>query len=201
MNLVIICGSQRKNSSTVKVAKAIKSYALNSDTVTGVNILDLSKSSIPFWDEALKKELGDWEEEWLSFSEPVRAADAVIVVSPEWEEDTLRNFFLMCQFNEYPTKPGSIVRISSTCRGAYSARDLLLNNFKNNRLCYVLEHLMIGTNEDISASGSEYNLEPVIQDRLGFTLKLMSGYIELPNNLVAFPHQAKQPFLWAVAGG
>ena len=174
MNIVIISGSQRKNSSANAVAQAVAVRAGRSNEVVNCQILNLSKLSIPLWDEDLCKELDHWMDDWFDTHQLLSAADAVVVVSPEWEEVTLKNFFALCERSELNTLPGIVVRIASTCRGAFSAQELRLSNFVFNRLCFVLDHIVVATTEEvIKCKEQDYYLDGLSAERVDYGFRLM----------------------------
>ncbi|MCE0558744.1 NAD(P)H-dependent oxidoreductase [Motilimonas sp. 1_MG-2023] len=179
MNIVIISGSQRKNSSAFGVAQAVATRAKLSDDVVDCQVLSLAKLSIPLWDEDLCKELDHWMDDWFDTHQLLAAADAVVIVSPEWEEVTLKNFFALCERSELSTLPGVVVRIASTCRGAFSAQELRLSNFVFNRLCYVLDHIVVATTDEVvKCKHQDYFLDGLSAERVDYGFKLMSCLVE-----------------------
>ncbi len=174
MNIVIISGSQRKNSSANAVAKAVTARAAASSDVANCRLVNLSKLSIPLWDEDLCKEIDHWLDDWYETHQLLANADAVIVVSPEWEEVTLKNFFALCERSELTSLPGLVVRIASTCRGAFSAQELRLSNFVFNRLCLVLDHIVVATTDEVvKCKQDDYKLDGLSAERLDYGFKLL----------------------------
>ncbi|MCE2573406.1 NADPH-dependent FMN reductase [Motilimonas eburnea] len=174
MNIVIICGSQRKNSSANAVAQAISTRAKASSDVVNCRLVNLAKLTIPLWDEDLCRELDHWLDDWYDTHRLLQQADAVIVVSPEWEEVTLKNFFALCERSELTSLPGLVVRISSTCRGAFSAQEMRLSNFVFNRLCFVLDHIVVATTDEvIKCKQGDYELDALSAERLDYGFKLL----------------------------
>ncbi|MCE2593725.1 NAD(P)H-dependent oxidoreductase [Motilimonas cestriensis] len=185
MNIVIISGSQRKNSSAYGVAKAVAARAELSGEVANCHVLSLSKLSIPLWDEDLCKELDHWMDDWFDTHQLLASADAVVVVSPEWEEVTLKNFFALCERSELSTLPGVVVRIASTCRGAFSAQELRLSNFVFNRLCIVLDHIVVATTDEVvKCKQQDYHLDGLSAERVDYGFKLM-GCLAKGNSPIA----------------
>ncbi|MFO6424272.1 NADPH-dependent FMN reductase [Motilimonas sp. KMU-193] len=191
MNIVIISGSQRKNSSANAVAQAISIRAKASNDVVNCRLINLSKLSIPLWDEDLCKEIDHWLDDWYDTHRLLQHADAVIVVSPEWEEVTLKNFFALCERSELTALPGLVVRIASTCRGAFSAQELRLSNFVFNRLCFVLDHIVVATTDEvIKCKQEDYQLDGLSAERLDYGFKLLRCFAngDTPIAQVMQPH-------------
>jgi chromate reductase, NAD(P)H dehydrogenase (quinone) len=75
--IAVLTGSLRKDSITLQLAKALESLAPDSLAFTFVEIGDL-----PHYNEDL--ETATPPESWTRFREVIKAADAVLVVSPEY---------------------------------------------------------------------------------------------------------------------
>ena len=69
----------------------------------------------------------------------------------------LKNFFLVCDGNALGHKPALAVGVSVGPGGSYPISELRISSYKNNRMCYLPEHLivrncMLVMNEDIATN-------------------------------------------------
>lgn len=178
MKLVILSGSTRNRSTSRKVAVSVQQMAERSQCFDDIELLDFAKLSLPIWDRTLKGELTEWREEWQSVTDKMQGADAIIIVSPEWEEVCLENFYAFCQLDGLPLIPGAVLRIGSNCRGAYSSTDLWMTNFCHNSACLLLDHFNVATIELVNnCKTSYYPFDPVLTTRLENTLYLMQRVV------------------------
>lgn len=182
MKISIISGSHRRQSQSYKVSNYIQQALLNTQLCDEVYLLDLADKPLPLWDEAI----WDGDEAWIQrlqpISEQLASSDALIIVCPEWHgmaPSGLKNFFLMWGDGELAHKPALLVSVSSADGGSYPIAELRMSSYKNNRLCYLPEHLIIRYvetvfNED-PASNSEA-AQPYFEQRLAYCLKLLREY-------------------------
>ncbi|MCB1905163.1 MAG: NAD(P)H-dependent oxidoreductase, partial [Gammaproteobacteria bacterium] len=82
----------------------------------------------------------------------LRASDGFVIVSPEWHGQVpsgLKNFFLLCSVRELGHKPALIVTVSSIDGGAYPVAELRMSSYKNNRICYIPEQIIVRKVEQV----------------------------------------------------
>ena len=182
MNITIVSGSHRKISQSIKIAKAIKSALNPLKECDEANIFDLAKNPLPLWHEDMRK-VGKQSKSLLeSISKKLAYSDAFIIISPEWHGMVpagLKNFFLMWGKGELAHKPALIVTVSSGDGGSYPVAELRMSSYKNNRICYLPEHLIIRNVESVfndneidnNSSSQEY-----FENRLDYCLKLLLTY-------------------------
>lgn len=141
LNYVIISGSGRPQSESARVAQYLRQRLIDlqlSDD-NSCSLIDLGASPLPLWPEHN-------DVLWQDYAARLQAADAVIVISPEWHGmacPALKNFFVLASKTELAHKPGLLVSVSSGVGGAYPISELRSSSFKNNRLCYIPEQLII----------------------------------------------------------
>ena len=144
MQIAIIVGSHRKDSQSAKVARFLASQL----TSLGDNscwICDLGKEPLPLWDEDIGSDAPQWSG-LKALAEKIDAADAFIIISPEWHgmvPAALKNFFLVCGGVSFAHKPALPVGVSVGPGGTYPINELRTSSYKNNRLCYLPEHLVV----------------------------------------------------------
>jgi NAD(P)H-dependent FMN reductase len=182
MNITIVSGSHRKVSQSIKIAKAIKSALKSFKECDEANIFDLANNPLPLWNEDLRK-VGNPSNSLLeSVSKKLAYSDAFIIISPEWHGMVpagLKNFFLMWGKGELAHKPALIVTVSSGDGGSYPVAELRMSSYKNNRICFLPEHLIIRNVESVfndneidnNSSSQEY-----FENRLYYCLKQLLTY-------------------------
>lgn len=181
MKIAIISGSHRQNSQSLKVAKHIQK-TLESGICDDTWLYSLEGNPLPLWDA------GVWEgdQKWLDILTPIReqlaSCDALVVITPEWHGQVpagLKNFFLLFGKNELGHKPALIVSVSAGAGGAYPVAELRMSSYKNNRLCYIPEHVIIRDVESIlndNDSDNEPRSDSYIRERLQWSLKILGEY-------------------------
>ena len=182
MNITIVSGSHRKVSQSIKIAKAIKSALKPFKECDEANIFDLANNPLPLWNEDLRK-VGNPSNSLLeSVSKKLAYSDAFIIISPEWHGMVpagLKNFFLMWGKGELAHKQALIVTVSSGDGGSYPVAELRMSSYKNNRICFLPEHLIIRNVESVfndneidnNSSSQEY-----FENRLDYCLKQLLTY-------------------------
>jgi NAD(P)H-dependent FMN reductase len=181
MKISIISGSHRQKSQSIKVAKHIEKTLLESNHADDTYLFSLAGNPIPLWDESI------WEgdEKWKEILSPISAelsnSDGFVIIAPEYHGQVpaaLKNFFLMWK-HELSHKPALIVGVSSVDGGAYPVAELRMSSYKNNRLCYIPEHLIIRNvesvlNEDPSKNNSE--TDGYFRERIDWCLGILKEY-------------------------
>ena len=182
MQIAIIVGSHRKDSQSAKVARFL------ADQLTSLGehscwICDLGKDPLPLWDE----EIGSDAPQWIglkALAEKIDAADAFIMIAPEWHgmvPAALKNFFLVCGGASFAHKPALPVGVSVGPGGTYPINELRTSSYKNNRLCYLPEHLivrncMVVMNEDVSEN--DEGEHSYISERSLYCMKQLIAYAD-----------------------
>lgn len=182
MNITIVSGSHRKVSQSIKIARAIKRALKPLKECDEANIFDLANNPLPLWSEDMRK-VGNPSKSLLdSVSKILAYSDAFIIISPEWHGMVpagLKNFFLMWGKGELAHKPALIVTVSSGDGGSYPVAELRMSSYKNNRICFLPEHLIIRNVESVfndneidnNSSSQEY-----FENRLDYCLKQLLTY-------------------------
>jgi len=182
MNITIVSGSHRKDSQSIKIAKAIKRALKPLKQCDEANIFDLANNPLPLWHEGIRNNGKKSKSLLASISEKLAFSDAFIIISPEWHGMVpagLKNFFLMWGKGELAHKPALIVTVSCGDGGSYPVAELRMSSYKNNRICYLPEHLIIRNVESVfndneidnNSSSQEY-----FENRLDYCLKQLLTY-------------------------
>ncbi|RYE59494.1 MAG: NADPH-dependent oxidoreductase [Sphingobacteriales bacterium] len=180
MNILIISGSARINSQSRRISDVVK-LRLNSIYRIEADIFDLVGNPLPLWDELVGANSEDWSKLLDPVRSKMRSADAFVIVVPEWGgmvPPSLKNLFLLSTQHELGHKPALIVSISSTSNGSYPVSELRMSSYKNTKILYLPEHIIVRNVEEVlyeigGSRESEYILK-----RLDNNLGLLKAYAE-----------------------
>ena len=178
MRIAIISGSHRANSESDRVAryisKQLSSMSIMSDTIS------LANNPIPLWDEGVWSGEVKWQEVWQPISKRLRSASAMVIVSPEWAgmvPPGLKNFFLLCGVDEVGHKPALIVSVSSGIGGSYPVAELRTSSYKNNRIVYIPEHVIVrGVASMLQGDTASHERDGEVRNRINYGLRLLVEY-------------------------
>lgn len=150
MRVAIISGSHRAESQSDRVAHAIASEV----RVAGgeADIISLSRNPLPLWDEGVWSNEPKWSAAWGPISKRLKECEALVLVAPEWAgmvPPGLKNFLLLCSASEVGHKPALIVSVSSGIGGSYPIAELRVSSYKNNRIVYIPEHVIVRDVADV----------------------------------------------------
>lgn len=91
----------------------------------------------------------------------------------------IKNFFIYASKAELAHKPGLLVGVSSGVGGAYPISELRASSYKNCRLCYVPEHLLVRHVEsvlnEVTAAGID---DQRIRERADYALDILVRYAQ-----------------------
>ncbi len=138
LNIALVAGSSRSDSQTAKVANYLAARLQQRDVQT--QLIDLGRNALPLWPAE------DEHGHWPAMAEQLQRADALIVLSPEWNgmaSPALKNFFLYAGRAELAHKPALLVGVSSGLGGAYPLSELRASSYKNCRICFIPEQLIV----------------------------------------------------------
>lgn len=179
-NLVIISGSHRKDSESGKVVKFIEQTIkddANLNQKFHPTTIDLAYEDLPFYEDRSTSTDTRFETVWDPCAVKLAAADAFIIVSPEWNgmvPAKLKNIFLLAN-KEFYYKPALIVAVSASLGGHYVAAELRMSSYKNSRICYLPDHLIIRHVADFNQNPYDAKFTE-IRERLENYLNTLSLY-------------------------
>lgn len=182
MKITIISGSHRDPSQSIKVARHIQQVLLDSDYCEAAEVFSLAGNPLPLWDQGIWEDDPQWQETLLPMRELFGSSDAFVVVSPEWHGQVpagLKNLFLLCSKHEVGHKPALIVTVSAGDGGAYPVAELRMSSYKNNRLCYIPEQVIVRHVESVLNSDPETNnarSDSYLRERIEWALTLLGHY-------------------------
>ncbi len=183
MKITLINGSHRPNGQSQKVALYMQSVLCDQMSLQA-DILSLAGNPLPLWDQGV----WDGEEKWQTLLTPLRQqlseADGFVVISPEYHGQVpagLKNFFLLFSKNELGHKPALITTVSSGEGGAYPVAELRMSSYKNNRICYLPEHLILRKIESVlnaNPTDNDERSDSYYRARIAWSLSLLQDYAE-----------------------
>lgn len=185
MKISLISGSHRTRSESGRIARYVKGV-LETECSRAVEavILDLGQTPLPLWDEGVESMTPVWQTVWAPISKTLAQSDAIVVVTPEWNgmaPAALKNLFLLCSRDELAHKAGLIVAVSSNSEGgSYPVAELRMSSYKNTRLCYIPEHVIIAGVKDMfcKPGAPSSKREVYVHKRLLYALELLLVYAQ-----------------------
>lgn len=181
MKITVICGSHRAQAQSLKVARHVRN-TLGDGICEETALISLADNPLPLWDTGV----WDGDEKWPPLLDPIRAelvsSDAFVVVTPEWHGQVpagLKNFFLLFGRNELGHKPALIVAVSAGDGGAYPVAELRMSSYKNSRLCYIPEQVIVRNvekvlNEDPAQNNTD--ADGYFRKRIRWALGILKQY-------------------------
>lgn len=182
MKISIISGSHRKPSQSEKVARYIEQAIARLQPDTDSWLFTLAGNPLPLWDQSVWENDAGWNERLAPLKQQVVASDGFVIVSPEWHGQVpagLKNFFLLFNRFELGHKPALIVTVSNGTGGAYPVAELRMSSYKNNRLCYIPEQVIVRDVERVlneDATDNEAEEDAYFRERIDWALEILRGY-------------------------
>lgn len=182
MKISIISGSHRMNSQSEKVARYVQRTLEEQQLCDQTWLFTLADNPLPLWDESIWAADPDWQARLQPLSEQLASSDAFVVVSPEWHGQVpagLKNFFLMWGKGEVAHKPALIVTVSSGDGGAYPVAELRMSSYKNNRICYIPEQVIVRNVESVlneREADNNADADSYFRARFAYALGILKEY-------------------------
>ncbi|WP_455234918.1 NADPH-dependent FMN reductase [Thiogranum longum] len=182
MKITIISGSHRKASQSEKVARFIQNTLRDENLCEETWLYTLAENPLPLWDESIWEGSPDWQERLDPISGQLASSDGFVVISPEWHGQVpsgLKNFFLLWGKGELAHKPALIVTVSSADGGAYPVAELRMSSYKNNRICYIPEQIIVRNVESVLNDDPDQNnadADGYFRQRIRYALGILKEY-------------------------
>ena len=182
MKISIISGSHRQASQSEKVARFIQGMLESQKLCDSSWLFTLAGNPLPLWDESIWEGDPDWQRQLGPISQQLASSDGFVVVAPEWHGQVpagLKNFFLMWSKGEVAHKPALIVTVSSADGGAYPVAELRMSSYKNNRICYLPEHVIVRNVERVlndDAAQNNPDADGYFRERIRYALGILVEY-------------------------
>lgn len=182
MKISIISGSHRVDSQSEKVSRYIQRTLEEQNICDNTWLYLLAGNPLPLWDESIWASHPDWMARLDPISEQLACSDGFVIVCPEYHGQVpsgLKNFFLMWGKGELAHKPALIVTVSSGDGGAYPVAELRMSSYKNNRLCFIPEHVIVRHVESVLNDDVEKNnpdSDKYFRERIPYALGVLKEY-------------------------
>ena len=166
--IVLIAGSNRPDAQSSRVALYLAGRLQHLGAET--DIIDLATTPLPLWPAE------STNNPWQGLANRLRAAQAVVVITPEWHGmacPAVKNLFLYAGRRELAHKPALLVAV------AYPIAEMRSSSYKNCRLCYLPEHLIVRHVERVMNPGNPANEDDQrIRARADWAMGLLLDYAE-----------------------
>ena len=181
MKISVISASHRENSQSLKVAKHIQKtleQGISDDTW----LYSLQDNPLPLWDQRVWENDPEWNAILVPLKEQLTSSDGFVFVVPEWHGQVpagLKNFFLLFSRYELGHKPAMIVTVSSADGGSYPVAELRMSSYKNNRICYIPDHVIVRNVEKVlndKPQDNDSSADGYFRERIEWNLKLLKEY-------------------------
>lgn len=180
MQIVIIVGSHRKDSQSSRVGAYVAADLARIDPATTVDTIDLAGNPLPLWDESVWQGDSPLASLWKPYRDRMRKADGFVVISPEWAgmvPPGLKNILLFAGPKEVGHKPALIVAVSASRGGSYPVNELRTSGYKNSRLVYLPEHVLVQDVADVLVGDAPASdRDAWIRRRIEFADRLLLEY-------------------------
>ncbi|TGN19703.1 NADPH-dependent FMN reductase [Leptospira idonii] len=181
MKLSLISGSHRKNSQSTKVAKYSQKL-IETLGVTDSKLFDLGENPLPVWEPGMWEKDSDIKKLWTQYSEGLADSDGYILFCPEYAgmaSPALKNMFLYFSGQDLAHKPGLIITVSSGMGGSYPNVELRSSSYKNTRIVYVPDHVVVRHVESVLNSDTpETKEDEYIRKRIKYSISVFLEYVK-----------------------
>lgn len=179
MKYAIISGSSRAKSESLKISKYLEKE-LQQTSGNSTYLLNLEGNPIPIWDEGIYSNDEKFQKAWTPVAKELESADAIIIVCPEWHgavPAAVRNVLQLATVKEFGHKPALIVTVSGFVGGAYPVSELRMSGYKNSRLCYIPEQLIVRhAPKTFNGDTMESQDDAYLRARATYCLNLLAEY-------------------------
>ena len=182
MKITIISGSHRNPSQSEKVARYIESSLHSQFDDIEAQVYSLADNPLPMWDQRVWEDDEQWNATLAPVQQMLSDSDGFVVIAPEWHgmvPSGLKNFFLLFNRFQLGHKPAMIVGVSSADGGAYPVAELRMSSYKNNRLCYIPEQIIVRNVESVlneNEADNNTDADAYFRERIDWALGVLRGY-------------------------
>jgi len=182
MKVFILAASQRHPSQSAKVAHYIANLIEQEAYFDETTLRDLGRDPLPLWDPGVWENSPRWEKILAPLRRDVMAADAYVIVVPEWNggiTPALKNFTLFFGERETGHKPVWLVSVSSEINGQYPVVDMKAFASKNNKWIFIPDHTVIRfVDKVLNTPRPRSDEEKLLIDRIKYSLLELKLYAE-----------------------
>lgn len=174
LNVTLIAGSSQASSQSAKVARYLAARLQALEICVTASVVDLGRTPLPLWPAPIE------DHAWVEQTGQLQRADALVVISPEWHGmacPALKNLFLYAGYAELAHKPALLVGVSAGLGGSYPLSELRASSYKNSRICYLPEQLVIRQVDQILNTEEPTGDDDLrIRRRADWALRMLSEY-------------------------
>jgi NAD(P)H-dependent FMN reductase len=180
VQIAIIVGSHRKESQSSRVGSYIASDLASIDSSVTVDTIDLAGNPLPLWEESVWQGDSELSALWKPYRDRMRRADGFVIIAPEWAgmvPPGLKNLLLFAGPKEVGHKPAMIVAVSASRGGSYPVNELRTSGYKNSRLVYIPEHVLIhDVNDMLLGTTPASDRDAWLRRRIEFADRILLEY-------------------------
>tara|TARA_R110000868_G_scaffold410649_1_gene699376 strand:+ start:8100 stop:8717 length:618 start_codon:yes stop_codon:yes gene_type:complete len=173
LRTAIVSASHRPGLQSARIAHLLKDRFLAGNA----DIIDLYDDALPMWDGATAA-----TENVLKAQATAANADALVFVMPEWHGMApagIKNFLLWCGAAQLAHKPVLLVGVSASVGGAFVIAEMRSSGYKNARLVYTPEHLILRGVADLWEDGKDADASEYLSQRTRYALEQLLTYAEV----------------------
>lgn len=178
-HIVLISGSHRTASETGRVADYLAARLVQNHGVSA-DVLKLDGNPLPLWDEQAWQPESALAHQFAPFADRLKKADGLVVLTPEWAgmaAAALKNFMLYTHESMVGHKPALLVSVSAGTGGSYPIVELRTSSYKNNKIAYLPEHLIVRNVTNVMKGETPANKDDeYIRGRADFALNILVRY-------------------------
>ena len=182
MNFLCVSGSHQKNSQSHKVVGWLGAALEAKGQDMHADYVDLAGDPLPLWNADAWDDSSALAKRAQRFIDRAADADAFILVAPEWAGMApagLKNFLLYMSSKVCAHKPCLLVGVSAGRGGSYPIAELRMSGYKNNRLVYIPDHLIVQDVQNVmnaSTTDENHGADQYIQKRANHSLDVLVAY-------------------------
>lgn len=193
MKFVVVAGSQRPGSQSLKVATFVARLLKQKDAYNQAVVLDLGTLRLPRYE-------GDDEGDWPGMQVELVEASGVVLVTPEWAgmaSPALKNLLFLATGGELADKPALLIGVSSGLGGTYPIAELRMAAGKNTHVCMMPDHLVVrGVESVFNGEEPESDADSRLRERTRHCAEALVAYAKAFVTLRAelAPHRQRFPY-------
>lgn len=177
-NIIVISGSHRASSESDRVASYVNARVKAQGATS--EVVSLSGNPLPLWDEGVWEGSEKWKAAFGPIAAKLNAASGLVIVSPEWAgmvPPGLKNFLLLCGNEQVAHKPALIVTVSSGIGGSYPVSELRSSSYKNNRIVYIPDHVIVrSVGEMLKGETAANHHDEGLRKRIDYSVAMLLQY-------------------------
>lgn len=177
MEVLVVIGSNRKNSQSARIGRVLVEQYLP-EIFERISVHNLAELDLPFWDEGVDDNTIEWAERLHPLHSAMARTDAFVFLTPEWSgmvTPMLKNYFLLGDAKAMRHKPALIVSVSAGSGGAYPVMELRGSSYKNTKICFIPEHIIVRDVENVFVENHSSNSNR-IGKRIKFACQVLAEY-------------------------